>query len=123
MKIAVDFDGTCVDHLYPAIGMDVPLAAATLEELTKAGHDIILYTMRSGELLIDAINWFSRRGLVLHSVQFDPNQYTWTTSSKCHADLCIDDRNFGCPLIQVKGYARKCVDWKAVREVLLPDVK
>lgn len=120
MKIAVDFDGTCVDHIYPKVGMDVPFAAATLGDLVKAGHDIILYTMRSDELLIDALDWFSRRGIALHGVQVDPDQNKWTNSTKCHADLCIDDRNFGCPLIQIKGYARLCVDWKAVRNTLLP---
>ncbi|MBV5317326.1 MAG: hypothetical protein JZU50_05925 [Desulfobulbaceae bacterium] len=123
MKIAVDFDGTCVDHIYPAIGMEVPLAAVTIVDLIKAGHAIILYTMRSGEHLVAATNWFSQRGIALHGVQVDPDQAKWTTSTKCHADIYIDDRNFGCPLIQIKGYNGKCVDWKAVRATLLPKSK
>ena len=40
MKIAVDFDGTGVDHQYPEVGMDAPLAVATLKDLIKAGHGI-----------------------------------------------------------------------------------
>ncbi|MDD2466091.1 MAG: hypothetical protein PHI97_18995 [Desulfobulbus sp.] len=119
MKIAVDFDGTCVDHQYPEIGVDVPLAVATMQDLIKAGHNIILYTMRSDVHLTDAINWFPKRGIALHGVQVDPEQNTWTTSPKCYADIYIDDRNFGCPLIIVKGFTRKCVNWKAVREILL----
>ena len=119
MKIAVDFDGTCVDHKYPEVGMDAPLAVATLKDLVKAGHSIILYTMRSDQHLTDAINWFSQRGIALHGVQVDPEQNKWTTSTKCYADIYIDDRSFGCPLITVQGYARKCVNWKAVRETLL----
>lgn len=123
MIIAVDFDGTCVDHLYPAVGKEVPFAAATIEDLINAGHTIILYTMRSGAHLVAATNWFTQRGLVLHGVQIDPEQSKWTTSSKCHADLYIDDRNFGCPLIEIKGYSGKCVDWQAVRAALLPSLR
>lgn len=120
MKIAVDFDGTCVDHKYPEIGRDVPFAVATLQELVKTGHSIILYTMRSEQHLLDAIRWFAQRGIDLHGVQLDPAQNGWTTSTKCYADIYIDDRNFGCPLIRVHGYARQCVNWEVVRETLLP---
>jgi len=102
MKIAVDLDGTCVDHKYPEVGMDVPLAVAILKDLIKAGHRIILYTMRSDQHLLDAIDWFSRRGIGLHGVQADPEQSGWTTSTKCYADIYIDDRSFGCPLIRIE---------------------
>ena len=46
--IAVDFDGTCVEHDYPEVGLDVEGAVETLKELQSRGHRIILYTMRSG---------------------------------------------------------------------------
>ena len=33
MKIAVDFDGTIVEHAYPKIGKEMSFAFATLKEL------------------------------------------------------------------------------------------
>ena len=35
MIIAVDFDGTIVEHRYPEIGKEKPFAIATLKELQK----------------------------------------------------------------------------------------
>ena len=47
MIIAIDFDGTCVTHEYPYIGKDIG-AVPVLQRLVKAGHELILWTMRSG---------------------------------------------------------------------------
>ena len=33
MVIAVDFDGTIVEHKYPHIGKEIPFAIATLKKL------------------------------------------------------------------------------------------
>lgn len=35
-KIAVDFDGTCVDHLYPLVGADVPHCVETLLDINRS---------------------------------------------------------------------------------------
>ena len=35
MKIAVDFDGTIVEHAYPLIGKEIPFAIETLKRLQK----------------------------------------------------------------------------------------
>ena len=50
IKIAIDFDGTCVKHDYPRIGEDIG-ASKILRLLTDEGHKLILNTMRSGEYL------------------------------------------------------------------------
>ena len=42
MKIAVDFDGTIVEHAYPKIGKEMSFAFATLKELEKQGHKVIV---------------------------------------------------------------------------------
>ena len=55
--IAVDFDGTVVTHAYPEIGDDAG-AVPVLKELTDNGCRLILYTMRHGKLLDDALRWF-----------------------------------------------------------------
>ena len=49
--IAVDFDGTCVEHEYPSVGLDVEGAVSTLRDLVNEGHKLILYSMRSGDKL------------------------------------------------------------------------
>ena len=40
MVIAVDFDGTIVEHKYPKIGKEKPFAIATLKRLQNEGHRI-----------------------------------------------------------------------------------
>ena len=116
MKIAVDFDGTVVDQCYPRIGPDVPYAVVTLQELCKK-HRIILNTMRSGKELSDAVRWMRENEITLFGIQSDPEQHGWTESMKCYADVHIDDRGFGMPLIKPPGFVRPCVDWLAVRKM------
>lgn len=42
MVIAVDFDGTIVEHRYPEIGKEIPFAIATLKKLQAEHHLLIL---------------------------------------------------------------------------------
>ena len=55
MVIAVDFDGTIVEHRYPEIGEEIPFAIDTLKMLIADRHKVILYTMRNGKLLDERI--------------------------------------------------------------------
>ena len=68
MTIAVDFDGTIVEHRYPKIGEEIPFATETLKILAQERHKLILWTEEKSH------NGFSR---------------------KLKADLFIDDRNLG----------------------------
>ena len=38
MIIAVDFDGTIVEHKYPEIGRELPFAIETLKKLQQERH-------------------------------------------------------------------------------------
>lgn len=110
--IAVDFDGTCVEHAYPAVGADIG-AAPVLRALTEAGHQLILWTVRSGDNLKAAEEWFARNNIPLYGVNKNPQQAGWSASPKAHANLFIDDLAFGCPL--VRPFDRRAfVDWRAV---------
>ena len=51
MTIAVDFDGTIVEHRYPQIGEEIPFAVETLKMLVQDHHKVILWSVREGELL------------------------------------------------------------------------
>ena len=119
--IAVDFDGTCVEHNYPAIGMDIEGAVDVLRELNKHGHRIILNTMRSGQRLEAAVRWFRDRKIELWAVNRNPEQEQWTSSPKVYADIYIDDSALGCPLIFLEGVRRPVVNWSKVRQLLESD--
>ena len=55
MVIAVDFDGTIVEDAYPDIGEPKIFAFETLKEIQKARHQLILWTLREGEELEEAV--------------------------------------------------------------------
>ena len=99
MTIAVDFDGTIVEHAYPEIGREIPFATDTLRMLIEDRHQLILWSCREGELLQDAIDWCHERGVDFYAVNRDfpeedieRNQHF---SRKLKVDLFIDDRNIG----------------------------
>lgn len=118
MVIAVDFDGTCVTHEYPAIGKDIG-AVPVLKELAAAGHDLILFTMRDGDRLKDAVNWFKWNKIPLYAINTNPDQKSWTSSPKVYADLYIDDAAAGCPIKFMDGVSRPFVDWDRMRKLLV----
>jgi hypothetical protein len=98
LVIAVDFDGTVVEHKYPAIGKEMPFAFATLKELQKRGHRLILWTFRHGKTLDEAVEYCRQNGIEFYAInksfpeeQFDPNE----ASRKLDCDMFIDDRNVG----------------------------
>lgn len=99
MIIAVDFDGTIVEHRYPSIGREIPFAIDTLKKLNAERHKLILWTVREGKLLDEAIAYCHERGLDFYAVNRDyPEERADANnhfSRKLKADLFIDDRNLG----------------------------
>ena len=118
IDINVDFDGTCVTHEYPFIGKDIG-AVPVLKKMVASGCNLILFTMRSGKTLDDAVRWFKNNGIKLYGIQTNPKQKSWTTSPKSLADLMIDDSALGCPLkFDATISKRPFVDWVAVEKLL-----
>lgn len=99
MTIAVDFDGTICKHRYPEIGPEIPFAIETLKKLQEEGHKLILWSVREGALLDEAIDWCKERGLTFYAVNRDyPEEEVEKNnhfSRKLKVDLFIDDRNLG----------------------------
>ena len=101
MVISVDFDGTIVEHRYPAIGKELPFATSTLRRFMKDGHKLVLFSVREGELLEEAVKWCEERGVRFYAVNADidedacDHQGTKHWSRKLKADVFIDDRNVG----------------------------
>ena len=98
MIIAVDFDGTIVTHEYPKIGKPIPFAIETLKKLQQEDHhQIILWSVREGKLLDEAIDYCKQRGFEFYAVNSNyPEEIDEHNSPrKINADLWIDDKNLG----------------------------
>lgn len=98
MKIAVDFDGTIVEHEYPKIGRELPFATATLRKLIEERHQLVLWTVRRGKLLQEAVDWCKERGIEFYAVNKNfPEEEVENEKGYCKidAELFIDDRNLG----------------------------
>jgi len=98
MIIAIDFDGTIVEHRYPSIGKAKPFAVETLIQLSRDGHKLILWTLREGQLLDEALEWCEKQGIHFYAVNsnYPDNTMVFNSeskSAKIAADMYIDDRN------------------------------
>ena len=134
MEICIDFDGTCVTHEFPKVGKDIG-ALPVLNKIADAGHNLILFTMRSdieevtsndygihkqaGKYLTDAVNWFKENDIKLYGINVNPSQTSWTKSPKAYGQLYIDDAALGCPLLYNPEISdRPFVDWGKIEEML-----
>ena len=95
LTIAVDFDGTLVENRYPEIGKPIIFAFETLQKLQDEGHQIILWTYRSGIKLQEAVEFCERKGINFYAVNksYPEEEYDEALSRKILADFFIDDRN------------------------------
>lgn len=98
MIIAVDFDGTIVEHAYPKIGRPIPFAIETLIMLKEEGYRLILWTVREGRLLQEAIDYCASNGLTFFAENENyrgEREEGNSPARKLQAELFIDDRNLG----------------------------
>ena len=106
MIIAVDFDGTCVDHAFPNIGVAVDDVIWGLRELVEMGHQLVLWTCRENDLepggrqyLEEAEAWFDDRGITLAGLNERPDDgqdyRRKGLRRKLFADVYIDDAIIG----------------------------
>jgi|SRR5450759_767388 len=111
VKIAIDFDGTIVEHEYPKIGKEKLFAFQTLKELEKLGVRLILWTFRTGKELDDAVNYCRLNGIEFYAVNknYPEEVFDETVSRKIDADIYIDDKNIG-------GFP----GWSGVWQILIP---
>jgi hypothetical protein len=119
MYIVVDFDGTVVTHDYPRVGKDIN-AVPVLKKLIENKHQLILFTMRGGKELDDAVKWFANNEILLFGVQTNPTQHEWTNSPKAYGQLIIDDAAAFAPLKFDSNYSnRPFIDWDKMRDELV----
>lgn len=98
MVISIDFDGTVVEHRYPQIGEEIPHATETLKKLIADGHKLVMWTVREGKLLDEAVQWCRDRGVefaaINETLREDTNEHSHNTR-KINADIYVDDCNIG----------------------------
>jgi hydroxymethylpyrimidine pyrophosphatase-like HAD family hydrolase len=111
IKIAIDFDGTIVEHKYPEIGKENLFAFQTLKELEKRGAQLILWTFRTGKELDDAVEFCRKNGIEFYAINknYPEEMLNDTVSRKIDADIYIDDKNIG-------GFP----GWSGVWQILYP---
>ena len=97
VKIAVDFDGTIVDHKFPEIGEEKLFAFSTLKAIQKKGFKLILWTYRSGKLLDEAVEYCKQNGVEFYAVNknYPEEIFDESMSRKVDVDIYIDDKNIG----------------------------
>lgn len=119
IDICLDFDGTCVTHEYPEIGEDIG-AIPVLKKLVDSGHNLILFTLRSGVALMEAVEWFNKNEIKLKGIQTNPKQKAFTSSPKAFGNLYIDDSAIGAPLKRNLALSKKeFIDWEKVTKILI----
>lgn len=97
LTLAIDFDGTIVEHRFPEIGRIRPFAFETLKAFQEKNHRLILWTHRSGRQLKEAVEFCRLHGLEFYAVNQNYPEEKWSEniSRKILADYYIDDRTPG----------------------------
>ena len=105
--IAIDFDGTIVQHMYPDIGETMDGALEGLHQLAMDGHHIVIWTCRVGKELIDVRNWLNGNGVIYDALNHNAGCVNFPTGPKIYYDILVDDRAWDC-----------VIDWtKIVKDV------
>ena len=104
--IAIDFDGTIVEHDFPKIGKLMDGAKEAINELYDKGCYILIWTCRNNhepdhpewtQAPISAVRQFLMdEGVKFHGInQQQPGLGFYLESRKIFANVYIDDRNLG----------------------------
>lgn len=100
MIVAVDFDGTIVEHEFPEIGAPIPGAIETLKGFKKAGYQLILWTCRENmadrSYLTEAVEYCQKKGLTFEAINENIKGHKFEhlgPSRKVYADFYIDDKS------------------------------
>ncbi len=104
--VAVDFDGTLCENCYPEIGAEKRGMVAHCKNLSKNGTKLILWTCRTGMLLIEALQWCADRGLLFDAVNENLPECIEEfggDTRKIFAHEYIDDRSRGAAAFMDQG--------------------
>ena len=94
---AVDFDGTLCEEKWPDIGEPNERLIEFLIRRKQLGDKVILYTMREGEKLDEAVKWSKEHGLIFDMVNDNVKEmkaFYGNNPRKVFANFYIDDHNY-----------------------------
>ncbi len=106
MIIAIDFDGTIVEHKFPYIGRLKPNAVETITRLYHEGHKIIIWTCRTSQrngnfpkdakpTIFDVKEFLDENNIPYHTINNNIPEIAFQPSPKVYADIYIDDKQLG----------------------------
>lgn len=94
--IAVDFDGTLCRDIWPGIGKPNNSLIQFLKGRQTKGDKIILWTCRTGEMLVDAVDWCKNHNLIFDAINENVPEAIERfggDSRKVFADVYYDDKS------------------------------
>lgn len=93
--IAVDFDGTLCEDKWPEIGRPNARLIRDLILRKEAGAKIILWTCRTGVMLVEAVDWCYNKGLTFDAINNNVPEAIERFGGDCRkifADVYYDDK-------------------------------
>ena len=100
MIVAVDFDGVLCRDEFPGIGEPNYEVVSTVREIIDAGHEVVLWTSRADDRLVEAVRWCEDRGLRFCAVNDNApsNRARYEKehpngTRKVYADVYLDDKS------------------------------
>ena len=107
MNLAIDYDGTLFEGMYPHKGRPIIPVILKTKAFMEAGAETILWTCREGDALEEAIKRCKDFGLTFLAInEITPSQHEWNRQNgrfgkqrfaqrKVYADLYVDDKSPG----------------------------
>lgn len=98
MVIAIDFDDTIAENMYPEVGRMKPHAKEIINKLYDEGHEIIIWTCRWDDAADKARDFLAQHGIKYHKFN---EHIDWALEEfkndtrKIYADIYIDDKQLG----------------------------
>ncbi len=98
MILALDFDGTICEHDYPNIGAERELAIYVIKCLLQHGHEVIIWTCRTGNREMEAKDWLNQRGVFPTTINKNTVNnlcmFHGVDNRKVFANMYVDDKSF-----------------------------
>ena len=108
--VAIDVDGTILEHKFPDLGKLLPDAKEVINDLYDEGCYIIIWTCRSGFELNEIRTFLDYSCIKYHAVNTNApfDMIGFMPSPKIFYDLIIDDKNLG-----------GLPDWKTIYKMVI----
>ena len=127
MIVAVDFDGILCRDEFPEIGAPNYDMISLVREIIDAGHEVVLWTSRADDRLVEAVRWCEDRGLHFCAVNDNaPSNRAQcghlypNCTRKVYVDVYMDDKDARFRLTVAEDGYGKALDYLmySVRKVV-----